>query len=210
MGSGVIHYKYNKLEKFEDYDLKADPELGIFKTRHYNLMMNLSFILSIALDLTLIIRTRGLSSTQRVLLSSSTKEDSSFCRRLASKTLRSPKSWELIPQSKGWMCKKDEEEEEIGGMKPSIEKERVSKEEEEEEDLEREEDPEEEVPASTSSPVDIDATEDYLQFIECRIRPRIHQTVSLIVITLRVMIFLEFGNRHHRVRVFRVPRLVSI
>ncbi|MED6139089.1 hypothetical protein PIB30_080597, partial [Stylosanthes scabra] len=69
------------------------------------------------------------------------------------------------------MCEGDEEEKEIGGMEPSIEKEEANEKEEEEEDLEEEEeeeekDPEEEVPASTFLPMDIDATEDYLQFIE--------------------------------------------
>ncbi|MED6195369.1 hypothetical protein PIB30_037294 [Stylosanthes scabra] len=46
-------------------------------------------------------------------------------------------------------------------MKPSVEKEEAS-----EEDPEEEENPEEEIPASSSLPMDIDATEDYLQFIE--------------------------------------------
>ncbi|MED6204842.1 hypothetical protein PIB30_012613 [Stylosanthes scabra] len=55
---------------------------------------------------------------------------------------------------------RDEEKKEIGGIESSIEKGGVSEEEGEEED------PEEEVPASTSLPMDIDATEDYLQFIK--------------------------------------------
>ncbi|MED6218313.1 hypothetical protein PIB30_025716 [Stylosanthes scabra] len=36
MGSGVIYYEYEKCEKFEDYDLKADAELGTFKIRRYH------------------------------------------------------------------------------------------------------------------------------------------------------------------------------
>ncbi|MED6110092.1 hypothetical protein PIB30_039723 [Stylosanthes scabra] len=36
MGSGVIYYEYKKREKFEDYDMKADAELGIFKFRRYH------------------------------------------------------------------------------------------------------------------------------------------------------------------------------
>ncbi|MED6111597.1 hypothetical protein PIB30_053661 [Stylosanthes scabra] len=35
MGSGVIYYEYKKREKFEDHDMKADDELGIFKIRRY-------------------------------------------------------------------------------------------------------------------------------------------------------------------------------
>ncbi|MED6122356.1 hypothetical protein PIB30_039028 [Stylosanthes scabra] len=36
MGSGVISYEYEKCEKFEDYDPKADAELGTFKIRRYH------------------------------------------------------------------------------------------------------------------------------------------------------------------------------
>ncbi|MED6195936.1 hypothetical protein PIB30_042549 [Stylosanthes scabra] len=36
MGSGVIYYEYEKREKFEDYDIKADAELGTFKIRRYH------------------------------------------------------------------------------------------------------------------------------------------------------------------------------
>ncbi|MED6194849.1 hypothetical protein PIB30_032399 [Stylosanthes scabra] len=43
MGSGVIHYKYEKRKKFEDYDEKADAELGTIKIRHYH-FDNKSFV----------------------------------------------------------------------------------------------------------------------------------------------------------------------
>ncbi|MED6109360.1 hypothetical protein PIB30_032840 [Stylosanthes scabra] len=36
MGSGVIFYEYEKHEKFEDYDMDADAELGTFKIRRYH------------------------------------------------------------------------------------------------------------------------------------------------------------------------------
>ncbi|MED6185537.1 hypothetical protein PIB30_058045 [Stylosanthes scabra] len=36
MGNGVIYYEYEKREKFEDYDMKADAELGTFKIRRYH------------------------------------------------------------------------------------------------------------------------------------------------------------------------------
>ncbi|MED6111416.1 hypothetical protein PIB30_052094 [Stylosanthes scabra] len=36
MGSGVIYYEYEKREKFEDYNMKDDAELGTFKIRHYH------------------------------------------------------------------------------------------------------------------------------------------------------------------------------
>ncbi|MED6176693.1 hypothetical protein PIB30_090680 [Stylosanthes scabra] len=43
MGSGVIYYEYEKCDKLEDYDLKADAELGTFKIRRYH-FDNESFI----------------------------------------------------------------------------------------------------------------------------------------------------------------------
>ncbi|MED6108777.1 hypothetical protein PIB30_027327 [Stylosanthes scabra] len=36
MGSGVIYYEYEKREKFEDYDMKADAKLGTFKIKRYH------------------------------------------------------------------------------------------------------------------------------------------------------------------------------
>ncbi|MED6185050.1 hypothetical protein PIB30_053236 [Stylosanthes scabra] len=36
MGSSVIFYEYEKHEKFEDHDMRADAELGTFKTRRYH------------------------------------------------------------------------------------------------------------------------------------------------------------------------------
>ncbi|MED6146200.1 hypothetical protein PIB30_032359 [Stylosanthes scabra] len=36
MGSGMIYYEYEKSEKFKDYDMKADAELGTFKIRRYH------------------------------------------------------------------------------------------------------------------------------------------------------------------------------
>ncbi|MED6182228.1 hypothetical protein PIB30_026620 [Stylosanthes scabra] len=36
MGSGVVYYEYEKREKFEDYDMKSDAELGTFKIRRYH------------------------------------------------------------------------------------------------------------------------------------------------------------------------------
>ncbi|MED6124184.1 hypothetical protein PIB30_056747 [Stylosanthes scabra] len=36
MGSGVIFYEYEKREKFEDFDMNTDAELGTFKIRRYH------------------------------------------------------------------------------------------------------------------------------------------------------------------------------
>ncbi|MED6199553.1 hypothetical protein PIB30_077002 [Stylosanthes scabra] len=87
----------------------------------------------------------------------------SLRRRVVGKTLRPPKSLELIPPSKGWMCEGDEEEKEIGRMKPSVEKEEASEKEEEEEDPEEEE--EEEKVSTFPLPMDVDADKDYLQYL---------------------------------------------
>ncbi|MED6186499.1 hypothetical protein PIB30_067303 [Stylosanthes scabra] len=43
MGSGVIFYKYEKREKFEDHDMRSDAELGTFKIRRYH-FDNKSFV----------------------------------------------------------------------------------------------------------------------------------------------------------------------
>ncbi|MED6120342.1 hypothetical protein PIB30_020022 [Stylosanthes scabra] len=121
---------------------------------------------------------KGMPSTQRVCSTSSAKGTSSFCYGMACSSLRKPRSWELILPSEGWMCEGDDEKE-IGGMDLSVKKETSSEEdpeeekdleeeeeEEEEEESKEEEDPEEEILALLSLPMDIDATEDYLRFIE--------------------------------------------
>ncbi|MED6174589.1 hypothetical protein PIB30_070438 [Stylosanthes scabra] len=36
MGSGVIYYEYEKREKFKDYNMKADVELGTFRIKRYH------------------------------------------------------------------------------------------------------------------------------------------------------------------------------
>ncbi|MED6160136.1 hypothetical protein PIB30_048563 [Stylosanthes scabra] len=230
MGSDVIYYEYEKREKFKDYDLKVDAELGTFKIRRYHFDGE-SFVhpfhsvrfhpdrpyevpvealmadqpLSSSRDVKSSTRKsrssryptphyspRGMLSTQRVLSSSSTKGTSSSRRRVA----------------------EDEEDKGIGRMEPSIEKKKASEGDEEEEEAPEEEDPEEEVSACISLPMDIDvmrttcsslrswsAVLSILPFVvvtlQCWILSRTQQIDSLAVIILRVMISLEFGNRHH-------------
>ncbi|MED6108986.1 hypothetical protein PIB30_029327 [Stylosanthes scabra] len=192
MGSGVIYYEYEEREKFKDYDMKADMELGTFNIKRYHFgdesfvhpLHSVRFdpdcLYEIPIEALMADQPlsssedgkshptphyspKGLSSAQRVRSSSSAKGTSSSRRRVASKTSRMPRSWELIPPSEGWMCEGDDEKE-IGGMEPSVEKDDVSEEDLEED--EEEEDPKEEIPAFFSLPMDIGATEDYLQFIE--------------------------------------------
>ncbi|MED6121296.1 hypothetical protein PIB30_028797 [Stylosanthes scabra] len=216
MGNGVIYYEYEKRENFEDYDLKADTKLGTFKIRRYHFdgesfvhrLHNVRFDPDCPYEIPI----KAPMADQPL--------SSSKYRRVANKNLRMPKSWELIPPSEGWMCEGDEEEKEIGGMGLSVKKKEANEYEEEEEDPE-------EVPASYSLPMDMmplrttcsssriwsvapSILPSVAVMLQYRIHPRIHQTDSLTVITFRVTISLEFRNPHRRVRVFRVPRLVSI
>ncbi|MED6177355.1 hypothetical protein PIB30_097394, partial [Stylosanthes scabra] len=163
---------------------------------------------------------RRSSSTRRVSSSFPAITSSSLRRIVAGKELRPPKSWELIPPSEGWMCEGDVEEKEIRGMEPSLDKE------EEEKDLEEEEDdPEKEIPLllclwmwmqmrtiySTwrSFSVIPSTLPSIVVMPQCGVCPEIHRIDFLVVMTHQVIIFLELGHRRHRVRVIRMPRLVS-
>ncbi|MED6207682.1 hypothetical protein PIB30_037984 [Stylosanthes scabra] len=181
MGSGVIYYEYEKREKFEDYDMKADAELGTFKIRRYH-FDNESFVhplLSASKDeKSTAERSRSskrpsphysprtMPVAQRERSTSSVKETRSFHRGTASSSVRKPRSWELIPPSEGWMCDADDEKE-IGGMDPS-EKEESSEEdpEMEEENPEEAGNPEDRIPATPSLPMDINAEEDFQHYVE--------------------------------------------
>ncbi|MED6157164.1 hypothetical protein PIB30_020831 [Stylosanthes scabra] len=215
MGSGVIYYEYEKREKFEDYNMKADAELGTFKIRCYHLdneafvhplhsarfdpdrlyeipikALMADKILSSSKDEKLSTgrsrssrrptphySPRGMPVAQRERSTSSVKGTRSFRYGTTSSSLRKPRSWELIPPSEGWMCD-DDEEKEIGRMEPSVKNEVFREEEPEEEDLEeedeeskKEEGPEDGFPVSPSLPMDIDAEDDYLRFINELERP---------------------------------------
>ncbi|MED6210891.1 hypothetical protein PIB30_068370 [Stylosanthes scabra] len=103
---------------------------------------------------------------QRESSTSSVKGTRSFRRGTASGSVRKPRSWELIPPSKSWMCDADDEKE-IGGMDPS-EKGKSSEEDPEMEGeyLEEAGNPEDRVPATPSLPMDIDAEEDFQRYVE--------------------------------------------
>ncbi|MED6120003.1 hypothetical protein PIB30_017026 [Stylosanthes scabra] len=139
MGSGVIYYEYEKREKFEDYDMKADAELGTFKIRRYH-FDNESFVHplhSVWFDPdrprpSPHYSPRTVPVAQRERSTSSVNGTRSFCCGTASSSVRKPRSWELILPSEGWMCNADDEKE-IEGMDPS------EKEESSEEDMEMEE-----------------------------------------------------------------------
>ncbi|MED6221391.1 hypothetical protein PIB30_054193 [Stylosanthes scabra] len=196
MGSGVIYCKYEKREKFEDYDMEADAELGTFKIRRYHFddesfvhpFHSVRFnpdrpyeipIEALMADKILSASKDEKSTTKRPRSSrrpsshysprtmpvaqcerstSSVKGTRSFRRGTASSSVKNPRSWELIPPSEGWMCDADDEKE-IGGMEPSIEKGESNEEDPEikEEDPEEAGNPEDRVPATPSLPMDIDA-----------------------------------------------------
>ncbi|MED6181773.1 hypothetical protein PIB30_022528 [Stylosanthes scabra] len=214
MGSGVISYEYEKREKFKDYDMKADAELGTFKIKRYHfddesfvhplhsvrfdpdrpyeipieaLMANKILISSkdeksstrrssSSRRPTLHYSSRRMLVAQQGRSTSSVKGTRSFHYGTTNSSLRKPRSWELIPPSEGWMCDGDDEKE-IGGMEPSVKKDESSEEdpeedpEEEEEEPEGEDNPEDGIPATPSLPMDIDAEDDYLRYIEELERP---------------------------------------
>ncbi|MED6149219.1 hypothetical protein PIB30_060373 [Stylosanthes scabra] len=111
MGSGVIYYEYEKREKLEDYDLKADAKLGRFKIRRYHL-----------------------DDEDSVHPLHSVKIDPDCPYKIRFEALRVPKSWGLVPPSLGWMGE-GHDKKGIGGMEPSIEKKDASEGDSEEEVL---------------------------------------------------------------------------
>ncbi|MED6149983.1 hypothetical protein PIB30_067785 [Stylosanthes scabra] len=132
----------------------------------------------------------------------------------------------LIPSVVGW--RETKKKKRLEGWNPLVEKKEASEEGEEKEDPEEEEDPDEEVPASTSLRylwISVPQRTTYSSSRSWSVVPSILSSIvvmpwyrdcqmacridCLIVRTLRVMIFLEFGHRHHRARVFRVPHLVD-
>ncbi|MED6183321.1 hypothetical protein PIB30_036870 [Stylosanthes scabra] len=167
MGSGVIYYEYDKREKFEDYDMKADAELGIFKIRRYH-FDNESFVHplhSVRFDPNRPYEIPIEALMADKILGSSKDEKSSTER---SRSTRRPKlhhSPRTMPgPNANALCHPSRE---IGGMDPS-EKEESSEEdpEMEKEDPEEAGNPEHRVPATPSLPMDIDEEEDFQRYIE--------------------------------------------
>ncbi|MED6144195.1 hypothetical protein PIB30_013309 [Stylosanthes scabra] len=184
MGSGVIFYEYEKREKFEDHDMRADAELGTFKIRCYH-FDNESFVHSLHSvrfdhDRSYEIPIEALMSDK--IANASKSEEFSAVRRRSSRRPSprySPRTMPVAQREsstpsvkgtrsfrRGWMCDADDEKE-IGGMDP------FEKGESSEEDPEMEEEyseeagnPEDRVPAMPSLPMDIDAEEDFQRYVE--------------------------------------------
>ncbi|MED6201734.1 hypothetical protein PIB30_098039 [Stylosanthes scabra] len=184
MGSGVIYYKYEKREKFEDYDMKADADLGTFKIRRYY-FDNESFVhplhsVRFDPDRPYEIPIEALMADK--ILSASKDKNSSAERPHSSRRPSphySPRTMPVTQRERstssvkgtrsfrhGWMCDADDEKE-IGGMDPSEKGESSEEDSEmEEEDPEEAGNPEDRVPATPSLPMDIDAKEDFQRYVE--------------------------------------------
>ncbi|MED6221122.1 hypothetical protein PIB30_051303 [Stylosanthes scabra] len=180
MGSGVIYYEYEKREKFEDYDMKADAELGTFKIRRYH-FDDESFVhplhsVRFDLDRPYEIPIEALMADK--ILSASKDEKSSTGRPRSSRRPSphySPRTMPVAQRDRSTSSVKGTRSfrrgttssSEIGGMDPS-EKEESSEEDPEmqEEDPEEASNPEDRVPATPSLPMDIDAEEDFQRYIE--------------------------------------------
>ncbi|MED6177198.1 hypothetical protein PIB30_095753, partial [Stylosanthes scabra] len=129
------------------------------------------------------------------------------------------------------MCEGNEEEKDIGGMEPSVEKKGVSKKKEKRKKIPKRKKKMKKIPRKkflllppclwTSTPLrntyissrswnaGPSTLPSIVVMLQYQIHPRIHRIDVLTAMTLRVMIFSEYGHRYHRVRVFRVPHLVS-
>ncbi|MED6176478.1 hypothetical protein PIB30_088559 [Stylosanthes scabra] len=181
MGSGVIYYKYEKREKFEDYDMKADAELGTFKIRRYHfdkesfvhLLRSVRFdpdrpyeipIEALMADKILSVSKDEKSSTERSRLS---RRPSPHYSPRTMPVVQHERSTSSVNGTRSFR-RSTTSSSEIGGLEPSVEKGESSEEdpEMEEEDLEEAGNPEDRVPATPSLPMDIDAEEDFQRYVE--------------------------------------------
>ncbi|MED6178178.1 hypothetical protein PIB30_105138 [Stylosanthes scabra] len=101
MGSGVIFYEYEKREKFEDHDTRADAELGTFKVRRYH-FDNESFV----------------HSLHSVRFDPDRPYEIPIEALLADKIASASRSEESSAERRRWMCDANDEKE-IVGMDPS-------------------------------------------------------------------------------------------
>ncbi|MED6122089.1 hypothetical protein PIB30_036522 [Stylosanthes scabra] len=174
MGSGVIYYEYEKREKFDDYDMKADAELGTFKIRRYH-FDNESFVHPLHTiwfdpDRPYEIPIEALM-VDKIL--SASKDEKSSTERSRSSRCPSPHYSPRTMQ----VAQREHSTSSVNGTRsfcrgnwrdnPS------EKEDSSEEDPEMEEEypegtgnPEDKVPATPSLPMDIDAEEDFQRYIE--------------------------------------------
>ncbi|MED6133142.1 hypothetical protein PIB30_025777 [Stylosanthes scabra] len=188
MGSAMIYYEYEKREKFEDYDMKADAELGTFKIRCYH-FDNEPFVHPLHSvwfdpDRPYEIPVEVLMADK--ILSASKDEKSSTERSRSSRRPLPHYSPRTIPVAQRERSTSSingtrsfrrgtASSSEIGGI-DSSEKEESSEEdpEIEEEDPEEVGNPKDRVPATPSLPMDINAEGDFQRYVEelgCALEP---------------------------------------
>ncbi|MED6183296.1 hypothetical protein PIB30_036562 [Stylosanthes scabra] len=169
MVSGVIFYEYEKHEKFEDYDMNVDAELGTFKIRRYHfddesfvhLLHSVRFDPDCPYEIPIeaLMADKILSSSKGEKSSTGTSRSSrrptphySPRRMLVAQRERSTSSVKGVPlcslrKPRSWELIPPSEgwmcdaddKKEIGGMEPSVKKDESSEEDPEEEEEESEE-----------------------------------------------------------------------
>ncbi|MED6112542.1 hypothetical protein PIB30_062658 [Stylosanthes scabra] len=192
MGSEIIYYEIERRDKYEDSEERADSDLAVVKTRRYHFDDD-SFVhplhsvrfdpdhpYELPIENLLALSVRSLRPRENPHLEG--QEVSSSQDRRIWEAGRPIKSWELILSSEDWMYEGDEVEdkgEEVDKNEDAIAvKVGEKKEVEEEEDME--EDELEEEMHALPRPMDVDADEEYLQYLEeLRQHPN---TLSFIVV----------------------------
>ncbi|MED6165782.1 hypothetical protein PIB30_102919 [Stylosanthes scabra] len=172
MGSGVIYYEIKKRVKYEDFDGRADSDLAIGKTRRYHFddepFIHPLHIVRFNPDRPYKLPIESLLALRRgdPLKGKDPSPQRSSPSRRASPTLQySPlnpiREGNKVEDKKTNVSTSSRVDEAKG-----IEEENKNEEEEDEEEEDPEEDPyEEEVPA-IPRPMDMNADEDYLQYLE--------------------------------------------
>ncbi|MED6125592.1 hypothetical protein PIB30_070002 [Stylosanthes scabra] len=183
MGSGVIFYEYEKREKFEDHDMRADAELGTFKIRRYH-FDNETFVHplhSVRFDPDRLYEIPIEALMADKIASTSKSEESSAERRRLSRRPSprySPRTMPVAQHERSTSFVKGTRLFRRGTASGSIRRPRsweliLPSEESSEEDPEIEEEypeeagnPEDRIPATPSLPMDIDVEEDFQRYVE--------------------------------------------
>ncbi|MED6147697.1 hypothetical protein PIB30_046230 [Stylosanthes scabra] len=216
MGSGVISYKDEKREKFDDFDMRADVELGTFKIRcyHFDAEAFVHPFHSVRVDHDSSSRdsVRGVEGAKELVMPELLSDSYRQVHRIVSSNKKGPKPMNDAHASVGnsfchpkigWA--KDTTKRELEGWNPQSRKRMLARKISRKRFLLH-------LPCLWTSML----KKDYIRYIEelrrrlelppLRSRqvsapdlPRRQMIDSLTVITLQVMISLEFGNRHCRV-----------
>ncbi|MED6171396.1 hypothetical protein PIB30_040347 [Stylosanthes scabra] len=176
MGSGMIYYEYEKREKFEDYDMKADAELGTFKIKRYH-FDDESFVhplYSVRFDPDHPYEIQIEALMAKKILSASKDEKSPTERSGSSRhplPHYSPRTMPVAQRERSTSSVKGARSFRRSTTSSLVRKPRSwelipPSEEMEEEDPEEAGNHEDRVPATPSLPMDIDAEEDFQRYVE--------------------------------------------